>query len=143
MDPGTIIGLVAAAAQLLEQGATVLKYMNGLYRDVKNAPMQAEILLHEMNTTLGVVASLKFTLDHIPSMISESQQKPVTDSIKILVVMLQDVMKRCDKSQTTGLGRLRWPIEAKEMDKYIDRIQRYRGLLAFALQNEQLYTHTH
>lgn len=143
MDPVTIIGLVAAAAQLLEQGATVLKYMNGLYRDVKNAPMQAEILLHEMNTTLGVVASLKFTLDHIPSMISEFQQKPVTDSIKILVVMLQDVMKRCDKNQTTGLGRLRWPLETKEMDKYIDRIQRYRGLLAFALQNEQLYTHTH
>lgn len=143
MDPATIIGLVAAARQLLDQGTTVLKYVSGLYREVKTAPTQADTLFHEITTMLGVVTSLKFTLDNIPDRISQSQRTPITNSIETLTEMLQEMAKRCHKNQTIGLGRLKWPFEAKEMDKYIGGIQRYRGLLAFALQNEQLYTHTH
>jgi len=144
MDPVSIIGLVAAAAQFLDQGASVIKYVSGLYKDVKDAPTQAERLCDEMATMIVVVTSLKLRLDTFPDRIPASQQKPITTSIETLQKLLKEMEKRCDPKLLSGLvGRLKWPFKAKEMDEYIERIQRYRGILSMALQQEQLYHPSH
>jgi hypothetical protein len=81
MDCVTIIGLVAAAGQLLDQGATILKYVSGLYRE-EECSSAGGYTFHEITTMLRVVASLKFTLDNIRSRISEPQQTPDANSIE-------------------------------------------------------------
>jgi hypothetical protein len=139
MDPASVIGLVAAVAQLLDQGASVFKFASGLYKDVKDAPTQAAKLVYEMTTMIGVVTSLKLTLDTFPETLPVSQQKPLTTSIEKLLEILQEMEKKCDPKQMTAFGRLKWPFQEKKTNEYIERIQRYRGILGIALQQEQMF----
>ena len=136
MDPVTAIGLVAASAQLVGQGASVLKYLS----DVKEAPRQAEKLLNEMTAMIDVVTLLKLRFDSFPERIPESQQTPITDSLDSLKELLQEMEARCDPKQRRGaIQRLKWPFQMKETVQYLEKIQRQKEILNLVLQNEQLY----
>jgi len=142
MDPGSVLGLVALATQSVEQGVSLFKYLIGLYKDVKDGPMQAAKLFDEITTMIEVVNSLKLWLDSFPDRIPQSQQTPITESLDALKDILDEMEKRCDPKGITGLAsRLKWPFQKKEMDEYVERIQRYRGSLSLALQGAQMYIH--
>jgi len=141
MDPLTVIGLVAASAQLVDQGASVLKYLSRLYNDIKEAPTQAEKLFNEMTTMIAVITLLKLRFDTFPERIPESERMPITNSLDTLNDILQEMKTRCDPKQIRGvIGRLKWPFDMNETNQYIERIQRHAGILNLVLQNEQLYT---
>ena len=140
MDPASVIGLVAAAAQLVGQGLSVFKHLSGLYKSVKDAPTQAKKLCDEMTTMIDVVNSLKLWLDSFPERIPKSQQTPIANSFDTLNDLLHEMEKRCDPKQMTGfVGRMKWPFQTEETDEYIEKIRRYRGILSLALQTEQMY----
>jgi hypothetical protein len=140
MDPVTIIGLVAASAQLMDQGASVIKSLSGLYNDVKDAPTQAATLFKEMTTMMDVVTLLKLRLDKFPERIPNSEQDLITMLLDSLNELLQEMRERCDPEQVRGvMRRLKWPFQMKDTDQYIERIRRHTERLSLVLQNEQMY----
>ena len=140
MDPVTIIGLVAASAQLVDQGASLIKSLSGLYNDVKDAPTQAATLFKEMSTMMDVVTLLKLRLDKFPEKIPKSEQDPITKLLDNLNELLQEMLERCDPKQVRGvMRRLKWPFQMKDTDQYIESIRRQTESLSLVLQNEQMY----
>jgi len=140
MDPVTIIGLVAASAQLVDQGASLIKSLSGLYNDVKDAPTQAATLFKEMTTMMDVVTLLKLRLDKFPERIPKSEQDPITTLLDSLNELLQEMLERCDPKQMRGvMRRLNWPFQMKDTDQYVERIRRHTESLSLVLQNEQMY----
>jgi hypothetical protein len=140
MDPVTIIGLVAASAQLVDQAASLIKSLSGLYNDVKDAPTQAATLFKEMSTMMDVVTLLKLRLDKFPERIPKTEQDPITKLLDDLNELLQEMLERCDPKQVRGfMRRLKWPFQMKDTDQYIERIRRQTESLILVLQNEQMY----
>jgi len=133
MDPATIVGIVAAAAQFTDMAYSSLKFISKAYNDVSQAPHQATELHREISLMLGVVTSTKATLETVlPSMISDSQILPINDTVLNSTELLQTLLKKMEdkaKQRKTGLHRLTWPFDIEEIKSAVNRLQQHRETL--------------
>lgn len=138
MDPIAITGLVAAGAAFVELAYKVLKTLSRFIVDITAVPRQAVQLQYEISSLVGVITALKLTLTMTPSIILATEEASLSDSVRSSVVVLEEMLekleRRTETSQRTGFQRLIWPLKTKDMDQYIDRIQRYKGTVSLVMQ---------
>jgi hypothetical protein len=73
MDPVTVLGIAATAAQFTTLVVSVVKDLNQFRVNRRDAPVQVLQLQHEMAALNAVVSAVKFTLETLPNSISMSR----------------------------------------------------------------------
>lgn len=138
MDPITIIGAVAAVAQLVGLAANLGMQAYRLLRDIKKVPKKSRELCDEIYDLSSVINELYYTLKTV-----ENANTAVVDSISVDFLekhshFLTELTSRIQVDKTEIKNRLRWPLSTKENEEWIQKVQRHKSTLALALQNVDL-----
>ena len=115
MDPVTLVGLVAAAAQLTANiKGTLVDYL----RKVTDAPKQ----YRERRLELAAMCEV---LDDLQNLIMTNSQfassAPLKEAIEDFAAVLNDINQRVQISRTIGVHRLTWPFARDESIKLLER----------------------
>lgn len=131
MDPGTILAVVTTSA-------TILCYIANYYSDVRGATEDQKRLHNEVKA-----------LHHVLERAHSLAEGPTTTKLPALSSYLKENcssdLKDLEAKLNPGkrgkvrkkLGVLKWPFEKKEVDKYIDRIERHKSTINGALGIDQ------
>jgi len=142
MDPVTIIGLAASAAQLSDLAIKAVKALNQYTKDIKSAPVEVAELQHEVQIMTNVLEGFDDTLNAIPSSVEiplDSLKSAAEGAIAVLKEVLCKLEERSALSRSKGFRRLTWPFEKGDTKKMIDRVQRYKQTLSLIGQIQQTY----
>src|SRR5437762_5122 len=103
MDPVTALAVAGSTLKFTETGFKIARLLCRNFNDVNKSSEQAEKLHEEVTTMIGIVASLKVTLETYPSSIPASQEKAlkmtINSSVKIMEELLVKVEGRSDSTQ--------------------------------------------
>jgi hypothetical protein len=145
MDPVTALAVAGNAFQFAGLAVQVVQSLARYIQDVKAAPKQAIELRNEIAAIIGIVTTLKVTLEISPSSISAAKERPLNDTItnarETLEEILQNLEKGSDEKNVGGAKRLIWPFQKRKLEEHLEKLDRYKATLSFALQVEQTYIH--
>ena len=145
MDPVTALAAAGNAFQLVGLAIQVFQSLARYIQDVKAAPKQAIELRNEIAAIIGIVTTLKVTLEISPSSISAAKERPLNDTItnvrETLEEILQQLEKGSDEKNVGGSKSLIWPFQKRKLEEHLEKLDRYKATLSFALQVEQTYIH--
>jgi hypothetical protein len=129
MDPVTAVGLVAAAAQLVNNVKSVYFAVFDYFSKVRDAPNQSRELRNELGAMCDIV-------DDLQDVIKKSRfaaSATLKEAIAEFDIKLNEMNERVKISKTKGLNRLKWPFAENENKNYLAMISRYRGIFNTAL----------
>ena len=144
MDPASAFALAASIITLTETTAKVLKYLN----DVKNAPKERAKLAHETASLLALLTDLRYVLEEeeedggheqwlVKLRLLDGPDGPLfhfRESMEALAVKLEPA---------TGVKKayrgLRWPLDRKDADEHLAKIERTKSFVSIAIQRDHLY----
>jgi hypothetical protein len=141
-DPITAIGLVASVAQLIDLTIKVVQYANS----VKNASKIQAKLAVEASSLLSLLTSLRYDLEQM-----KTEGDPWFAAIRSIVAhdgpldqfsaMMAELAARLEPR--TGLkqtaSKVLWPLEKKEVEDILQRIERIKSMIALAYERDNLY----
>ncbi|MCJ1314555.1 hypothetical protein MMC25_008237 [Agyrium rufum] len=139
MDPVTIISLVAFVGQLIAATAKFVQYLDA----VKDAPKERAKLSREAARLLVLFTDLRYRAEET------TDDDPWFSGLKSLAVKngpldafkesMNDLAVKFEPVQgVIKLARkLRWPLEKKEIDRILAKIERLKSLIYLALQKDQ------
>lgn len=131
MDPGTIIAVVTTSA-------TILSLITNYYSDVKGATEGQKRLHNELKALHHVLVKAQYLAEgpnasKVPALSSYLKESCSSD-LKDLEAKLYPGKHGKIKKK---LGVLKWPFEQKEVDKYINRIERHKSTISNAVGIDQ------
>jgi hypothetical protein len=116
-------GAAASAAGVAEIAVELLDNLVQYSLNVHDAPAQATDLRTEVNALRDVLSSAQQVFERNPEALYRSTIAADLDSLR---QMLEKISSRTRPQETSGVGRLVWPIrQAKNVD-ILSRIQRYK-----------------
>jgi hypothetical protein len=120
-DPITVVGLVSAAASLVDAVIGVFTRLSRYSLDVKAAPRHSEELRNEVDALFRLLPNLR---DAIEAGIDETKKEDLRSDITQLETVLRSLMEKTSKVE--GFKRLKWPFKETENARYISRIERFK-----------------
>jgi chromosome segregation ATPase len=114
------------------------------YREVAGAKEEITSLQEELSTLQNVLKQLKNFLDQ-PDSAKLSTLPEIKRALDAIKNQLQDVDKRLDieKSRNPlkryGLRAMKWPLESKNVEKIVARLEHHKSAITLALQVDQTY----
>ena len=141
MDPITAVGLIASIAQIIDATTKVLRYLN----DVKNAPKARARVAQEASLLLALLTNLRYRLE------DTNAKDPWVQRVMTLGMAggpldqfgeaLEELAGKLQSSGTAKLvGKaLSWHFEKKEVDDFLNRMERLKSFIALALQGDVLF----
>jgi hypothetical protein len=143
MDPVTALALAGNVEQFSELAFKLVKMLYRYCKDVINAAEQAGKLHQEISIMIGVMASLKVTLETRCDRFSVVQEDPlrqaITGSIRILEKLLDRMEGRSGAQRERNKSNFLWPFQKKEIDDALKEIDTHKMTLCLALQIEHVY----
>ena len=140
MDPGTALAIVKMSASVL---SIIWKY----YSSVKDAKKDIERLEDEIRVVNKVFQSLKDLLDRANIPGTGTTKLPVSKSLleptRRTLSEIQELEKRLNPNpgrkvmNRVGVRALKWPLQKKDVDGYIARLERDKTTVVSALQIDQ------
>lgn len=144
MDPTTALAVAGTALQFTETAFKIARFLYIYFTDVKKAPEQAEKLHEEITMMVGIVASLKITLETYPSRIPASQEEAlktaINGSVKIMEELLIKLEDHSEITHATGIRKAKWPLKKREIEGICKEMEKHKRTLSFALAVERLYS---
>lgn len=139
MDPVSIVGLAASAAQLASLAKDTFTALFNYVREVKDAPKCGRDLRNELLAVCDLVDSLDNALN-MSSTSSFTRPASLASAIPEFRGILETLKTRITEAQARGIRRLKWPFTKQETEKYLTRIGRYKDTFNMALniQNSQV-----
>ena len=140
MDPITAVGLVASIVQLIECTAKTIGYIN----HVNDAPKQRARLAREATILLSLLTDLRYRIDDADT------NDPWFEGLFLLggtegpIDLFREDMEALAKKlkPETGLAkvgkRLVWPLDDKKIQEIINKIERLKTTINYALQKDIL-----
>ena len=136
MDPLSITASIIAVLQL---SAVVVGYIV----DVKDASKGRKRILQEIISTTGAASILQLRIEK-----DESQEWAATaklingkngclEQFRDALELLEKRLKPAKGLKKIGIGTI-WPFEKSEVKEVLDRIERLKGLLMLASQNDHM-----
>jgi predicted AlkP superfamily phosphohydrolase/phosphomutase len=146
MDAITMLGAVAAAAQLAGMTSNLGLQLYRLYCDLKNAPKKSKELCVEISELSSVIDDLAHALKKaegdsgidVINMIS-------MDSLQKYSQFLKELSSRLLVNKNIK-EKLKWRLSTKDNEELIGKIERHKATFALALQSANLKlgsTHTY
>jgi hypothetical protein len=132
MDPVSIVGLAASAAQLAGLAKDTFKALFNYVGEVKDAPSCARDLRNELLAVCDLVDALDNALN-VSSTSSFTPPASLSSAIPEFRGILETLKSRIPEAQPRGIGRLKWPFTKQETEKYLNRIGRYTDTFNMAL----------
>ncbi|KAI5837756.1 hypothetical protein DFP73DRAFT_286085 [Morchella snyderi] len=136
------LGIAASVIAVIQLTTNVTKYCYKYISTVKTAPIQIEKMATELS-------ALNILLQAIKTEITKGGGSPHTRSYQValtaeiekifpqyeqeLRVLLLKFDKRLSNVARRVLSRFTWPIKAGDIEREIERLQRYKDLFQFAL----------
>ena len=147
MDPITILGAVAASAQLAGTTAQFSFQLYRFYCDVKKAPTKSKELCNEVSELATVMESLARTI----KIVEESSDNVIIDvisddSLQKYAQFLNELSSRILVNKNDIKKKLKWPLSTKDNETLIAKIERQKSTFNLALQAANLKldsTHTY
>jgi hypothetical protein len=125
IDPVSVVGLTASAAQLAGLAKDIVVNMWTYFDAVKNAPKLSEQLRQEM----ADVSTLLDSMDDAFILSVFTDKAPFDEFLAIL----KELNSRVAAPKTKGVGRWKWPFKQEENKRLISRIDRYKTTFSLAL----------
>jgi Fungal N-terminal domain of STAND proteins len=140
MDPVTALGVAGTVAQFAEQTLRISDCLYQYFKGVKNAPAKSRELRQE-------ALLLSDVLETLTTLFSANKKPTVLPSLSQYEEMLQEfketiaeMAKKVEiKKGKLSFKRLAWPFTEKENEKYLARMERFKGSFQLALQALQSY----
>ncbi|CAM1501783.1 Fc.00g037670.m01.CDS01 [Cosmosporella sp. VM-42] len=140
-----VVGVVASVAALLEISKKVVGYL----ADVKDGPKDCKRLKLELRFINGTLETLKETVEdaEIDSQATwsatirtltedEGPMKRLDEALNALQKILE---KAADAKGLRRIGnKFLWPFKKEDIDKWLEVIERQKGLLCLALDNDHM-----
>ena len=139
MDPVSAIGLAASIAGLADFTVTVIARLYSFSTDVISAPKRAEELRQELSSLVGLLKTLEQTLKTEPQS-STAMKKALEDVLGPLRDLVRELDQKTQPEKIKGFGRLKWPFNKDDNNRYCARIESHKGSLLVALNMEHRYT---
>lgn len=141
-DPVSAIGLVASIAQLIDATIKVVQYSNA----IKNASRDQAKFAVEASSLLSLLISLRYDLENMKA--KEDLWFAAIRSIAAPNGPLEQFSEMMEElaaklvPPATGVKRLtsklRWPLEKKEIDQILERMERIKTIIALAYERDNL-----
>jgi hypothetical protein len=139
MDPVTLLGAVAAAAQLAGTTAKLGLQLYRFYSEVKNAPTKSKELCDEIFELSSVIEKLSDTLKTVEEIGGAVVVGSIcSDSLQGYSQFLTDLSSRIQVNKNDTKKRLKWPFSTKDNEELIAKSERYKATLTLALGNVSL-----
>ena len=138
MDPITVLGAVAASAQLAGATAQLGLRLYRFYCEVKEAPAKSKELCDEVSELSSIMEKLAQTLKTV-----EENSNIVIDTISINSLstysqFVKDFSSRIEVKKNEIKKSLKWPLLKKDNEEFIAKIERHKATFTLALQNANL-----
>lgn len=133
MDPGTILAVVTTSA-------TVLSHITKYYLDAKDARQDRERLHKELKALQHVLENVQ-SLTEGPNaskvpFLSSYVKESCSPDIEELKNKL-DPGKGRKAMKKLGVRALKWPFDKKEVDEYINKLERHKSTISAAVGMDQ------
>lgn len=137
MDPITILGAVAAAAQLASSTTSVALQLFRIYCNIKDAPQKSYELCEEVSNLSTVIEDLSQILKTISN--SEIVGNVISvNSLEKYSQFLKELSSRVHLDNREIKKRITWPLSAKGNEELISRAERYKATFMLALETANL-----
>jgi len=137
MDPITIIGAIAACAQLAGTTAQLGLQLYRFYCDVKSAPEKSKELCDEVSELSNVMGELARTLKAVEQQCDVSNVISV-DSLEKYSEFVKDFSSRIQVNKNETKKKLKWPLSIKDNEELLTKIERHKTTFTLALENAVL-----
>jgi hypothetical protein len=141
MDPITAVGLIASIAQIIDATTKVLRYLN----DVKNAPKARAQVAQEASLLLALLTSLRYRLEDtnakdpwVQGVMTLGMASGPLDQFREALEALAGKLQSSGTAKSVGKA-LSWYFEKKEVDEFLNRMERLKSFIALALQGDILF----
>lgn len=143
MDPITLAGLIATAAQSADLALKVLETLFQYLKDVRESPKRALELQMELSLLTSTIMAMQSTIEDLPCYIPQNQAALMDQALKnckpTLKEMLQKLEKACIQGRKKGFQRLLRPFRPADVERYIAWTRRYKEGLKSVLLIQQTY----
>jgi hypothetical protein len=132
-------GLAASVAQFAELSAKIVMSLYDYYRTVKHAPKFSKELRQEVFLVSNVLEDMRSSLESDP-IDNESTKNAVLGNIASeFAETMREMASRIDVKEGDVLGKLKWPFDQRENERYLSRLERFKGVFILALQIIERY----
>ena len=133
MEPGTVLAVVTTSAAALSH---IIQY----YSDVKEARKDRERLYEEVKTLHDVLQNVQRLANgpnasKVPSLSSYVKASCSPDIEELEARLNPGKGRRAMKKM--GVRALKWPFDKKDVDNYIDRLERHKSTISATLGIDQ------
>lgn len=144
MDPVTALGIAGTAVQLAEQTLRISDCLYQYFKSVKNAPAKSRELRQEallLSDVLETLAAL-FSAQNKQTVMPHSGK--YADMLQEFKETMAEMAKKVEiKKGKLSFKRLAWPFNERENEKYLARMERFKGSFQLAVQALQSYHSLH
>jgi hypothetical protein len=133
MDPVSIVGLAASAAQLAGLAKDTFTALFNYVREVTDAPKCARDLRNQLLAVCDLVDALDSALNMSSTTSSFTPPASLSSAIHEFREILEALKARIAEAQARGIRRWKWPFTKQETEKYLTRIGRYKDTFNMAL----------
>lgn len=135
------MGLIATLAQLNDATTKVLRYLN----DVKNAPKARAQVAQEASLLLALLTSFRYRLEDtnakdpwVQGVMTLGIASGPLDQFREALEALAGKLQSSGTAKSVGKA-LSWHFEKKEVDEFLNRMERLKSFIALALQGDILF----
>jgi hypothetical protein len=144
MDPVTAIGLIASVGQLINAAANLVGYII----DVKDGPKDKARLALECASLVALLTEFRYEIEdlNLKDLRLASIQLLAEESgpLKQLTYTVKELVERLRPASRAGriVKAVIWPIEKRDVDNTLARIERLKTLISLHRQGDHLYVST-
>jgi hypothetical protein len=140
MDPITAVGLIASIAQLIDATTKVLRYLNDV-----NAPKARAQVAQEASLLLALLTSLRYRLEDtnakdpwVQGVMTLGMASGPLDQFREALEAVAGKLQSSGTAKSVGKA-LSWHFEKKEVDEFLNRMERLKSFIGLALQGDILF----
>jgi hypothetical protein len=128
-----VVGSVASVAQLFELSGTIILNLYHYWEDVRGSTSRIANLRKEIGVSLYVLGRLALLVSRDSSLSEEILETKVQS----LQTTLEELDHSVKPEKYRGLMRLRWPIDKRKIEGFIDQLHKHNIQLLLLLNTEQ------
>lgn len=139
MDPVSAFGLAAGVAQFADLSARIVMSLYDYYRTVKHAPKLSKELRQEVFVVSNVLEDMRSSLESDPKDSKSTKNAELGNIALEFAEMMGEMASRIEVKEGDILGKLKWPFDQKENERYLVRLERFKSTFILALQTIERY----
>jgi hypothetical protein len=141
MDPVSAIGLLASVGQLINTAADVVRYLI----EVKDGPKSKARLALECASLVALLTEFRYEIEDLnlkdPRLTGMRLLAETSGPFEQSTQAVKDIAQKLRPTSRAGkiVKAVIWPIEKRDVDDALSRIERLKALISLHRQGDHLY----